>query len=297
MTRYSQNCRGFTLVELLVVITIIGVLAGLAAGGMWIVQARVRETMTKAQLSQMDLALEAYKNEFGEYPPPLNDPEAVMRHARSRWKRASLNYDMILMAAGLALDGDLTDGEEKIAANNDRIALTLTFWLGGLYVNGSYRGFNADLENPLVSGNQWKEPLFDFSEKNTEALEADKPHLRFFAIDKKPVVYFRSTANGEYHNPNPPGEPNRFLCGWREHGDAVPYAKSQDANGNVVWHGARKYQLIHPGRDGKFSEVPDRLAAPVPIVHRDHENTLDYEDYDNIVNFTDTATLKGALNQ
>jgi len=277
--------RGFTLVELLVVITIIGVLASLAAGGAWYAWRVAAETMTKTQLSQMDMALEAYKNEFNEYPPMLNDQAAVMRHANSRWKRANLSYDAILTAAGLALDKDLTTDDEKLAANNDRIALSLTFWLGGLYVNGAYRGFNADLENPLVAGTQWKEPLFEFSERNTEELEAGKPHLRFFALNKKPVVYFRSSASGDYNNPNPPTAPNRYLCGWREYGDAVPYMKSA-----TVWHGAKKYQLIHPGRDGIFGE------GPGPRVTAD-ETGISYEDYDNIVNFTDTATLKGALNQ
>ena len=103
--------RGFTLVELLVVITIIGVLASLAAGGAWYAMVVVRNGMTKTQLSQMDLALEAYKNEFGEYPPMLNDERAVMRHANSRWKRASLSYDAILTAVKVP---DLSSGEFEL---------------------------------------------------------------------------------------------------------------------------------------------------------------------------------------
>ena len=274
-----QKYRGFTLVELLVVITIIGVLASLAAGGAWYASIVVRNTMTKSQLSQMDMALEAYKNEFGEYPPMLNDRPAVVRHANSRWKRANLDYDAILTTAGLEPDkpGDTPGVIER--KRNERIAASLTFWLGGRYdsTKESYVGFSADLEDPFKPGGQRTETRFDFSEKNTQPFNEADANVRYFAVDKKPVIYFRSTASGDY-------DPTLCVCGWVDRGDAVPYMKNA-----TTWHGAKKYQLIHPGRDGHFG------TGPGPRITADGTGII-YEDQDNIVNFTDTATLKGALN-
>ncbi|MCL2119794.1 MAG: type II secretion system GspH family protein [Planctomycetaceae bacterium] len=277
--QFSQKNRGFTLVELLVVITIIGVLASLAAGGAMYVRGIVINTTIKSQLSQMEIALEAYKNEFNEYPPMLSDRDAVMRHVNSRWRRASLSYADVLTAAGLPLDDPDNDGPaEREQKKNQRIAASLTFWLGGLYVNESYAGFNADLENPLVQGTQWTETRFDFGERYL--LPIAGTNAMSFAVDKKPVVYFRSSVSGDY---DPAG------CDMGEFGVAVPYAKNATA-----WHGAKKYQLIHPGRDGLFG---DRSPNPTAPVFTSDENGITYEDYDNIVNFTDTATLRGALNQ
>ena len=281
MTRYSQNCRGFTLVELLVVITIIGVLASLAAGGAWYAMVVVRNGMTKAQLSQMDLALEAYKGEFNEYPPMLNDEKAVMRHVNSRWKRANLTYADILNAA------KVSGSDDFVLTNTQMVAASLTFWLGGRYDSSkeSFVGFSADLENPLKLGGQRTEPLFDFSKNVREVRDEDADEstkfavVLSFAIDNKPVVYFRSTATGDY-------DPAFCFCGWTDFDDAVPYMKSA-----TVWHGAKKYQLIHPGRDGNFGKgFGTRIANA-------SETGLTYEDYDNIVNFTETSTLQGALNQ
>ncbi|MCL2119412.1 MAG: type II secretion system GspH family protein [Planctomycetaceae bacterium] len=303
----SQKDRGFTLVELLVVITIIGVLVGLAAGGAWIVRARAIETMTKAQLSQMEIALEAYKNEFGEYPPMLNDGNAVMRHVRSRWKRASFSdptvptpYDVFLERFGLTG-----------ATESQLIAASLAFWLGGYYdgTSQSYKGFCADLERPWLlptepGGTQRTEVRFDFSDKNTMELGP----VRCYAIDKKPVVYFRSTASGEAnaYMRNVGGSFIPLACVLGDFGIAVPYARSKSTESPLVWQAAKKYQLIHPGRDESFGDrdsviIDDPASITDPTIFiaymGDEGGAITYGDYDNIVNFTDTATLRGALNQ
>ena len=80
----SRIYRGFTLVELLVVITIIGVLAGLATGAAMYARITVVQMLTKAQMTQMEMALEKYKQDYNEYPPMLSDVNAVERHIRSR---------------------------------------------------------------------------------------------------------------------------------------------------------------------------------------------------------------------
>ncbi|MBU2051904.1 prepilin-type N-terminal cleavage/methylation domain-containing protein [Patescibacteria group bacterium] len=60
--------RGFTLVELLVVITIIGILASIGLGTFTSSQMKSRDARRKTQLKQMADAYEAYYNDKGQYP-------------------------------------------------------------------------------------------------------------------------------------------------------------------------------------------------------------------------------------
>jgi prepilin-type N-terminal cleavage/methylation domain-containing protein len=59
----------FTLVEMLVVITIIGILASLITGAVIAARRRARNAAIAIDLSNLDAACKAYKEKFGEYPP------------------------------------------------------------------------------------------------------------------------------------------------------------------------------------------------------------------------------------
>jgi len=61
--------RGFTIVEILTVVTIIAILVGIMLPAITMVKKTVKETRQKAQLTTMELALTAFKNDYGDYPP------------------------------------------------------------------------------------------------------------------------------------------------------------------------------------------------------------------------------------
>ena len=63
------NKNGFTIVELLTVLGIISILVGLLMPSMVLVRRITRETKQKAQFKMLDLALLAFKNDTGNYPP------------------------------------------------------------------------------------------------------------------------------------------------------------------------------------------------------------------------------------
>jgi prepilin-type N-terminal cleavage/methylation domain-containing protein len=61
--------NGFTLIELLTVIAIIAMLVALLMPAINTVRRIARETKQKAQFMTIELALEAFKNDYGDYPP------------------------------------------------------------------------------------------------------------------------------------------------------------------------------------------------------------------------------------
>ncbi|MEM7317305.1 MAG: type II secretion system protein, partial [Planctomycetota bacterium] len=75
-----QTAGGFTLVELLVVITIIGIIAGLAIPAVGRVMKSVRVTAMKAELNVIEQGFDSYKTKYGDFPPDFSDWGIVRRH-------------------------------------------------------------------------------------------------------------------------------------------------------------------------------------------------------------------------
>ena len=69
----SDGRSGFTLMEMLIVIAIIAILAGLLLSGVSVVQRRQQVTRTKTLLLRIRLAVERYELDFGDYPPGNGD--------------------------------------------------------------------------------------------------------------------------------------------------------------------------------------------------------------------------------
>jgi general secretion pathway protein G len=63
-----KNPKGFTLIEMLIVIVIIGVLATALIPRLTQVQGRARDTARKTGLQQILTALVTYQSDYGQYP-------------------------------------------------------------------------------------------------------------------------------------------------------------------------------------------------------------------------------------
>ena len=68
----QRRRNGFTLIELMAVITIIVILAGIVVGSMGYVNERQANEKAKVQIALLSKALEEYKLDNGFYPPTAN---------------------------------------------------------------------------------------------------------------------------------------------------------------------------------------------------------------------------------
>lgn len=67
-----ERPRGFTLMELLVVMAIIGILAALVVGNFRNTQIKARDAQRKSDLKQIAAAMELYFNDYSEYPADVS---------------------------------------------------------------------------------------------------------------------------------------------------------------------------------------------------------------------------------
>ncbi|MDO4585919.1 MAG: type II secretion system protein [Planctomycetia bacterium] len=276
-----QTRRGFTLVELLIVIVIIGLLAGITSVAFHGVRQSVKSSLISTEMSQLSMALDAYKNKFGEYPPDFSDQAAVEKHLRKRWPRYNGSEDYpdpvidfnvrIRTAWNLLPDSDLS------------YISSLVIWLGGLPSADNPNkpgGFFLNPTDPFNSSTgQREETFFDFDPKYIKTNVNGAPA---FCLNEFPVIYFRAAYGSGYIGKS-------FV--FDNDGDisyAVPYAKAYDQAKNIVqWYDEERFQLVHPGLDGSFGSNDPTITRFVPT-----QTGVTSRDADNITNFVTSGTLE-----
>ena len=322
---WQQPRRGFTLVELLVVIVIIGILASLIIGGGTAAWNSARRATIKNEIAQVDGALQRYKQKYGEYPPDFSDEAAVMRHVRKRWPKFDwqgqppnfLTFCAMIKAQTEGIDptdpileaynfDPVTDPHGDVQSRGAHIA-ALAFWIGGIPdKNGMLSGFSADVSNPLgvtYSGGVWTRNDITQWDRDSQFMELTLRNncdivegLPVIIANKNPIVYFKPDAAGKYvqsgtaeslcfHSP--------FLDNWPDLGIAVPYAKTNAAPHEAVWHNPKSCQLIHPGLDGTFGDSHSDIRVIDPA--KDEMRGCTLADRDNQANFGGT-TIESAGN-
>ena len=130
----------FTLVEVLVVISIIGILAGLLIPAITGAIRRATETQQKLEVNALAQAVEQYLQQYGDYPPDGSSQAVLDRHMRKLFPRMSTKDKVLLQR----LTDNSTATAPMTAQPFSGVAMdrseALVFFLGG---------FSKDKQNPI----------------------------------------------------------------------------------------------------------------------------------------------------
>jgi prepilin-type N-terminal cleavage/methylation domain-containing protein len=227
ITRQTRRARrpAFTLVELLTVITIIGILMGLITGAVIMARAAARRAAIQTEINELGTSLKKYYDQFGDYPPDCTDSTKFIQHMQMAFPRfvitgnsPSAQFSNLANAFKNTLGVNLTSSPGSIDASK-----ALVLFLGGRPV-GNITGsasklipLSADPTDPFdinyLSSNGASrnlsslpprmKPFFDFDETRLfqptgAANECYQyyPNIGTTAQTPAPYIYFRAMTNG-----------------------------------------------------------------------------------------------------
>ena len=203
---------GFTIVELLVVVSIIALLAALLIPAVFSAVRGATNAAIKMEVNQIEMALERYSQEMGEFPPDFSvtgkteadtialKRQAINNHLARKYRLRNGNLTYSYDSNGNAVGGDdLTDVE----INQLNPTNALNFWL---------RGFSEDPQRPLT-GPGTRDPYFDFdgkvappskdridNDRDGQVDEADEA-VAINALDPKPVIAVFASERDSFSRP------------------------------------------------------------------------------------------------
>lgn len=111
-TPSRRQSAAFTLIELMAVITIIVILAGLVVGGMGYVNEKQAREKAKVQIALLSKALEEYKLDNGTYPPTTNKSGAFTNATGT--STSSILFDYLYWDSDRDNTGVPQDTDQKI---------------------------------------------------------------------------------------------------------------------------------------------------------------------------------------
>ena len=262
--------RGFTLVEMLVVLAIIAVLVGLLLPAVMAAVNSARRGQMAMEISQLAQAVEAYKNEFGDYPPSMGEDYSAANRANTAVERHLRKcFPKMTPAAktGFYNAIDVSNGGTKLDQGE-----ALVMWLSQI---------RKDPRNPFDATSDDRHVFYDFDPRRLVDEDGDSfPSFRtkhakdtsYIYIEHK--TYINHGLSGTAAMAEDTTDPTLTVR---------PYV--YDAAGTKPVN-PKSFQIICAGQDGLFS-----LSVGALKVFPGGGN-YDEEDLDNITNFSDGKRLE-----
>ena len=225
----ARNTRGFTLVELLVVIAVISAITALVVPAAMRALRTAKDAAIKTEVDMLHMAVMNYRNEYGNFPPSIsgisNNTDPAVKHLRRLFVRCP---DAIKQ-----LDNVLK-GTPITPAN------ALGFWLSG---------YTGSPEYPLSLDKAGRRPLYDF-DRSRLAPDTFRYSLKYTA--SSPIIYIDSAryldADGEMLD-------GKTFYVWRDDLNFDPKKSpppSLKATPNQAVLHPDSFQIICAGRDAEF---------------------------------------------
>ncbi len=275
---------GFTLVELLVVITIITILAGLITVAAFNAVKAARDFAINSEVQQIAAAINVYKNENGGFFPSDTTTATGQALLRKHMRRLAKNHRDTAALGSVQLDP----------------SEALVFFLGGnarFYDQNDPAGsvtpaqpqfcfLLENSENPLTgTANGQGKPKVYYEFDETRLVDPDGDGLYSYAPDYSegaPLVYFNGVQYAQY-------DTAPFAAG--TFGNVKPYKKpSVKTAGTFEFIDRESFQIIAAGQDGNFGEFAD----PTNYKVFPDGNNFTIEDNDNISNFSKSGRFENS---
>lgn len=216
--RRSAPRSAFTLVEILVAITVIGILVGMLAVAVFPVLNTANETAITTEMKQIEMSIENFKTQYGFYPPSflrINSANDLLpylnrispNHREGSGAVGSRPIDLWWSEVGATVQGGHDHGDD------------LVFWMSGLFKNKQYPLTNGaasgSMPNAYDDGTPGRDVFYDFNDdqmnlegKVANYLQPAGAEESFRYIDAKSYgydttapIYDGYTFKGIYLNP------------------------------------------------------------------------------------------------
>ena len=275
--------RGFSLIELMVVIVIIAILMALILPAISGARQRARIAQVSSEISQLDNAVAKFKSVYNVEPPS----SLYIPAAGGTWGAADRSkVRSIWPQFNFATNGGLGNGTKDMHLSG---AECLVFFLGGIENSSSnppvVLGFSKNPQTPWDSAGTNREgPFFEFD--NSRFTDLDKDGLLEFADplpDQQTPYMYLSSQGRNYKRTNAAGSTLAEQDDFDVHGGnsntkdlQAVYLKTAQP---VQAHRPDSYQIISPGPDATYG---------VGGVYKDGEELVGPRatEMDNITNFS-----------